>query len=193
MSKILANSKSIIICLFSLGMAVYGQAQNRGIVLKDLCVNCSRFHYDEKNNPVFEPTPEWQIGTEDEEIKAFLIKNKISPEEYSNMAIATCKHKLLRTISYHHIAKGPVFAQNDSGKVQVIYGVVEENGAFNAHIYVFSLDKEGKYIDSIYGSLFGGIFIHDNKIEIHSDGGSCDTEVDDYIVTPQLKFKKIAQ
>lgn len=109
------------------------------------------------------------------------------------MAIATCKHKLLRTISYHHIAKGPVFAQNDSGKVQVIYGVVEENGAFNAHIYVFSLDKEGKYIDSIYGSLFGGIFIHDNKIEIHSDGGSCDTEVDDYIVTPQLKFKKIAQ
>lgn len=80
------------------------------------------------------------------------ILRKLTAEEYSNMGIAKCKHKLLRNIPLQNIAKGKVILENETGKVQIIYGVqnYSDRLLLLVHTYLFSLDKNGKYIDSIY-------------------------------------------
>lgn len=80
------------------------------------------------------------------------VLKKLTAEEYSNMAIAKCKHKLLRNIPLQNIVKGKVILENEAGKVQIIYGVQNYNDRLLllVHTYLFSLDKNGKYIDSIY-------------------------------------------
>lgn len=80
------------------------------------------------------------------------ILNKLTAEEYSNMEIAKCKHKLLRNIPLQNILKGKVILENEVGKVQIIYGVqnYSDRLLLLVHTYLFTLDKDGKYIDSIY-------------------------------------------
>ncbi|MFV0469708.1 MAG: hypothetical protein ACK5MK_12370 [Dysgonomonas sp.] len=174
-----ANSKSIIVCLFLIGVVVSASAQQEGIKLPEGMYICKQALSENK-------------------------ENILTTEEYSTMGIAKCKHSVLRTLSYKSIVKGSVIIENNTGKVQVLYGFLKDkNGELTVHTYLFSLDKNGKYIDSIYaaeGKDWGqGIsevsfeerttFICDNMIKVAYliEG---DTAFDSYILTPELRFKK---
>lgn len=93
------------------------------------------------------------------------ILNKLTAEEYSNMEIAKCKHKLLQNTPLQNILKGKVILENEAGKVQIIYGVqnYSDRLLLLVHTYLFTLDKDGKYIDSIYTLVGSDINYQEGK------------------------------
>lgn len=120
------KTKSIIIYILLISIVTSISAQNRGISLPYFSLDGS----------------DWNGS----------ILWKLTAEEYSNMEISKCKHKLLRNIPLQNILKGKVILENEAGKVQIIYGVqnYSDRLLLLVHTYLFSLDKNGKYIDSIY-------------------------------------------
>lgn len=146
-------------------------AQSRGIILPDFCVMDAS----------------WKDG----------IMGEIGAA-YNYLGIAKCKHKLLRSISPINVKKGKVVFENNTGKIQIIYGGVitgtSSQPRLYMHTYLFSMDKQGKYIDSIYlphicctaVDKLGErrqIIIYDKD-----EGNGLQTR---YYLTPDLKFKKI--
>lgn len=125
------------------------------------------------------------------------------------MGIQLSKHKILSKKVYTSIYKGPVLFENNLGKVQTIYAFETiDRVNNNVYAYLFSIDKEGRFIDSIYltnGDMYIApdkskslswnkeISIYDNKFHIVNEGG-CEGNsiVIGYIITPQLKIKKVS-
>lgn len=67
------------------------------------------------------------------------------------MGIQLSKHKILSKKVYTSIYKGPVLFENNLGKVQTIYAFETiDRVNNNVYTYLFSIDKEGRFIDSIY-------------------------------------------
>lgn len=196
--------RSILICLCLLGSIVSTSAQHQGVALttKDQL----QFYHDEGLYYFFRYND--LRGQTFNPINQYLKKNSLSPKEYTDMDIAKSKHPLLRTISLLNISSGSTIIATEQGSVRLIYASKKENNNELAiYVYLISTTVEGKYIDSLFsGERFyldlsnrenelrpneEGMCVKNNQIILlRGDGDGGEIEIP-YIVTKELKFKKI--
>lgn len=185
--------RQLYLLIFFICTIVSASAQNRGIPLTEIEDDLSRKTRDAVNG--------------------YMEKNKLTEKEYIDLNIAKCKHPSLRTTPLRNISGGSTIVKTDVGTVRFIY-ISKETDRLELYVYLFSVTPDGKYIDSLYGAgsafnpfdyfsteqqfFFDGeaFYIKDNKIILvrQESDAECFGEYEvPYIITKDLKFKKISQ
>lgn len=197
-------TRSILICLCLLSSIISISAQYKGVAL--ITKDQLQFYHDEGLYYFFRYND--LRGQTFDPINQYMKKNKLTQKEYTDMDIAKSKHPSLRAIPLANISSGSTIIVTEQGSVRLIYASKKENNNELAiYVYLISTTAEGKYIDSIYsGEQFyldlsnrenelrpneEGMCVRNNQIILLRDDGDGGEMEIPYIVTKELKFKKI--
>ncbi len=133
-----------------------------------------------------------------DEIKEFIGQSNIDDDTYTY--IKTCKHKKLSSLPKENIAVGDAVYSSEKGEIIPIYALEEAGDNSKFYVYLFSVNSNSIYIDSMYGtscmySEYGFYFpgyltISESEIKSTDTEGSS-ANVNTYKVTTDLKFKKM--